>query len=265
MRNQSLKDKDASDNIWHHPFVEKVAANTMPALREEHARLSGETLDTDKPPPPSLQHVYHHEVFNYVGSLCSITQRLETIRSFLEAIPSTPQLDRLGLGRKDYIIYHYEKYLLVMVSVPDIALNLVNSVFNLGFPKHLAREHVLLNNNWVKASGTAEVLKRILASVKDLKSMRHMILHHGEEPVIQGMSPFFPLETAAFQRDPKFRKLAAEHRQFLKRLRRSELQRLSYRMEKERKILMSGVSALFGKLLPVYGLWTGILSLDLKR
>ena len=264
MRKRSLSEPGATDNIWHHPFMQKATANIAPAFREEHARLIGKTGDIKKPPLLSLQQLYHREVFNYAGALCSIPQRLETLRRFLENIPSRPQLDRLGLGRKDYIIYHYEKYILVMVSVPDIALNLVNSVFNLGFPMHQAREHLLLNNNWIKASGTAEVLKRILASVKELKSMRNMILHHGEEPVIEEMSPFFPLETPAFQRDPEIRKLAAEHRQFLKKLQRSELRRLSYRMEKERKILMSEVSALFGKLLPVYDMWTDILSLAAK-
>lgn len=252
------------DDIWRHPFMQKAGPNIMPALREEQARLSGKAGDINKSSMLSLQQLYHREVFSYAGALCNIPLRLETTQRFLDTIPSKPQLDRLGLGRKDYIIYHYEKYILVMVSVPDIALNLVNLVYNLGFPMHQAREHLLLNNNWVKASGTAEVLKRILASVRELKSMRNMIVHHGGEPVIEEMSPFFPLETPAFQRDPEIRKLAAEHRQFLKKLRRSELRRLGYRMEKERKILMTEVSALFGKLLPVNNLWTGILSLDLK-
>lgn len=133
MKKRSLKDKDASDDIWHHPFVQKVATNAIPTLREEYLRLIAKTEDTKTPRTISS---YHREVFNYAGALCNIPHRLQTAQGFLETIPNKSQLDRLGLGRKDYIIYHYEKYIFLMAAAPDVALNLVNSVFNLGFPKH---------------------------------------------------------------------------------------------------------------------------------
>src|SRR5207244_6243240 len=80
-------------------------------------------------------------------------------------------------------------YVVLLQTAYDVALNLCNSVLNLGIARGQVREQTVLTNRWVQNTEIKKALNKIKQMGSRHLQIRHGILHRSEEHTSELQSP----------------------------------------------------------------------------
>ena len=166
-----------SSQIESHNLIKEVSDDLPPIFEKVHQ---------DKDYAPSEIEQYSISVFKWVMRVMGCFETLEHARVYLSNFKTIEQCSKAGIGRRDYINYHYFNYAITVVRIMDVALILANSTFRLGNPEKLCRLEYITENSWVRSTGVDRLLKNLDAIVKPWREPRNHFVHRGEELGISG-------------------------------------------------------------------------------
>ncbi len=166
-----------------HTFFVKILENQ----RLLHNPLSEQAIQAYKsgqtPEPQISQELaYHSAVFHYSSNLVHSLERLEEVPIFLRRFPSSKYFSENGVTLHKWVSYHYSNYVVVYVSLYDIALLLTNSVFMLGINPRYCNEKEVAKHKLVRNTSVKTTLDGLNDTIQKYRDTRHSFVHRGRLP-----------------------------------------------------------------------------------
>jgi hypothetical protein len=235
-----------SSQIEHHQFVEEVVKDITLIFKKSNG---------DKDYILSEFEQYSMSIFKWAMRIRGCFETLEHARAYLSHFRTNKWYKEAGIGRSDYINYHYFNYAVTVVKAVDVALILTDRTFRLGNPERFCRVEAVSENLWVKSAGVNKLLKELDTIVNPWREPRHLFVHRGEtidrEPMhLLEAYDFLMEEDALPIEDMPSR---------AKYLYQSEVSRISEEFKETEKSLFKAISELFAGLLPIYKFWRKLL------
>ena len=127
--------------IWQdletHPFYLAVDKNFIPIVKKINIRNKDfDTLFAERKNAKNIdltpQEYYCYVVFGKLMTFSNIYRTMRQAQIYISEVASPRKHEKYGIHRFDYITYHYAVHTLSYVSILDVVLILVNTVFELG-------------------------------------------------------------------------------------------------------------------------------------
>lgn len=121
--------------------------------------------------------LYKKKTFEKYNTLSSQLEYLTVIPSYFGCKEAMEAMKKLGVAEIDYYKYHFETFLVRIVSILDLCSKLGNQVYELGIKDK--------NCNWVKFTENLSNedctihLINLKESLKDISKDRNIIIHQG--------------------------------------------------------------------------------------
>lgn len=244
-----------------HPFTLSVLENERMIL----TRLNGQAVQAGQPsqkPQLSLtpEMAYHHNVSHYHRSLVGTVERIEQVPIFLRRFPNSRFFVQNRITLHRWINYHYTNYLIMGVSLYDIALLLTNEIFMLGNDPRSCNERTVAKHKLVRATNVKVALDDLGKSVDEYREPRHRFVHRGYAPqmgfldVIEMREFLQETERELLDVKPAMTNLddLLSSPTLRQDLYRHERRRLVAQISEKTDEFVNILLALFGSLLPVY-------------
>jgi hypothetical protein len=126
--------------------------------------------------------IYDIEVFRSAAAVTSTIDRLRQNIKYLENYPGDIGENDSVHTQYDWVQYHYSFFLANFVSIPDLLLITINSIFNLGNPQRNCKRQIILKNAWVKESDIPKKISEVESIVKPYREPRNVLIHRGKMP-----------------------------------------------------------------------------------
>ena len=146
--------------------------------------------------------IYDIEVFRSAAAVASTIERLRQNIIYMEKYPGSTGGDGAADTQYDWIQYHYGFFLANLVSIPDLLLIAINSVFDLGIPHRHCKSYIILKNAWVKETDIPQRIGDLESIVKPYREPRNMLVHRGRMPDLPQTSEVSLLDYLSFYNIP---------------------------------------------------------------
>lgn len=166
-----------------HPFTLSVLKNQgmiLPHLNDYAARVSQSGQEPRLSLPPEM--AYHYNVGHYYTSILGTVERIEQVPIFLRRFPNSRFFVQNKITLYRWINYHYTNYLIMSVSLYDIALLLTNETFMLGNAPRHCNESNVAKHKLVRETNVRIALDNLRKAVDDYREPRHLFVHRGHTP-----------------------------------------------------------------------------------
>ncbi len=138
---------------------------------------------------------YHHNVNHYLRGLIGTIERIEQVPIFLRRFPNSKFFTENNITLHKWVNYHYTNFLIMSVSLYDIALLLTNEIFMLGIEARFCNEKSVAKHKSVKGTSVKTSLDNLAQAVDEYRDPRHLFVHRGRTPSMGFMDE---LETCDF-------------------------------------------------------------------
>ena len=85
-------------------------------------------------------------------AILNATERLEICRTFVRRFPSPRTYQKSGIGHHTWLEYHFGYYIILLVSLADVALILTNEVFGLGNQERNCKSDIIKSNDYIRGT-----------------------------------------------------------------------------------------------------------------
>lgn len=172
-----------------HPLLTEIFNNNKPYLDYATAELLKrveETGEIRNPKNVSLddKQYFHISVFHKVSAIISGVDRLDYAKKYIERFPSPRTYERKGITQYMWIEYHYSFFVITVDSLFDMALILINEIFQLGNSERNCTPNIIKKNSWIKKSAIASSLGKLEKVTSSYRPIRNLYVHRGEVPDI---------------------------------------------------------------------------------
>jgi len=248
-----------SSQIENHNFVKELVNDLIPTTKkvprgaEEVKKYQAELSEFEK---------YSTSVFMWAMRVQGCFATLEHARVFLNYFRTNKRYKEAGIGRSDYINYHYFNYAITVVKIMDIALILTNDTFRLGNPAKLCRLESITENLWVRSTGVDKLLKELNSVVEPWREPRNRFVHRGQTLDISGQrqdSKLLYLLEAYDRFSGLDTSIASVPFHLVKSWYRSVVSEVYKEFDRTEKPLLDATSELLSGLLPIYRFWRKML------
>jgi hypothetical protein len=124
-------------------------------------------------------------VFRRTIALFRTVDVLLDARRMLTVFPSSLSRAPGAISRDRWVDYHYGYFTVSLASLPDIALVLTASVFNLGVaPKHCTVD-VITSHARIKGTPVVTAIRGVAKSVAQAKERRNLHVHRGDHADVE--------------------------------------------------------------------------------
>lgn len=166
-----------------HPFTLSVLEKQETILAHLEERLI-QINQSGKKPQLSLplEMAYHYKVSHYHRSIVGTVERIEQVPIFLRRFPNSRFFTQNKITLYRWLNYHYINYLIMSVSLYDIALLLTNEVFALGNDPRHCNEKTVAKHKAVRATNVSPALASLDKAVDKFREPRHQFVHRGSVP-----------------------------------------------------------------------------------
>lgn len=176
------------ESLASHLLMQDLLENIKPAIDKifEASKKSGSSakfFNKDIQVEFTEKEEYHNNVFKSSMNIYNSLGRISAISVFISTFPSPKRYSKNGIYKKDWVTYHYANFVMAKVSLYDMALLLVNQVFDLGLKPQTCNKETVRENRWIKNS------KDIAYSIDALENAttasrypRNLYLHRGISP-----------------------------------------------------------------------------------
>jgi hypothetical protein len=175
--------KSFSEYLNQSPFIKKLLIATQPIYSRHLKELLRGNIEESFDNYGEEKEKYLKSIMSAVGSLQSYFEDLEKVVLFLKVDKSKiSKLYKDNLEADDYYKYHYDNFIIRVVTSIDVCGKIGNLVFNLQIQERYANWYSFTVHPTVK--DTLPALKLIVFSdfLDDFKSQRHSKVHQGQNP-----------------------------------------------------------------------------------
>ncbi len=177
-------------NIENHPFMLMNFEDIKPLTKDMANKIlkrvnnTGE-IRSDSPIELAPKEFYCTSVFERSLNLINSLERIAFTIDFLKRFPSPKTYEKQGINRFDWLEYHYSYFVITYVSLYEISLILVNSVYRLGIADRFCNNSTIRKNSWVKDTDVDNILKELDNIIQPYRHPRNLHVHRGELPDIK--------------------------------------------------------------------------------
>lgn len=196
--------------------------------------------------------IYDIEVFRSAAAVTSTIDRLQQNIKYLENYPGDICENGSAHTQYDWVQYHYSFFLANFVSIPDLLLITINSIFNLGNPQRNCKHHIILKNAWVKETDIPKKMSEVESIVKPYREPRNVLIHRGRMPDLPQNAENSILHYLSFFNIPLKAKDDFMPSDLLTKAWELELPRIKYSLLSEVGRINEAVKSVFEALLPYY-------------
>jgi len=243
--------------LTSHPLLEALFENVRPLVSESATKLKELAEKTGKirqlhGRPLTEAEFYDTTAFRHAHALLNCVCRLENIRKFIGNFPSPRMYEKRGISRYIWIEYHYSNYVVTLVTLGDLCLVLINTVFRLGNPEKLCKADIIKNNDWVKRAGVSKKLQSLEKIIERHRSIRTLFIHRGKPPELHEI---FGSDVLDYLKLVDFVHLHAEpiiDRRTLNLAYRGEISKICDEMDAEILKVKKAMWPVLDSILPIY-------------
>ncbi|MHA7607880.1 Cthe_2314 family HEPN domain-containing protein [Elizabethkingia meningoseptica] len=173
--------KTLSDHIYDGKFFKLLVNKTSKiVVKKGKIKFQGENSTITEDEKLILK------MFEYLNSLQEVLQDIEKVLLFLEI--DTKKIKKVfpGLqGDEEYYKYHFENYIIRIISLQDIAGKLGNILYNTNINDEKCNGYNFADTLKKLGNKNHSLMSAILERTKDIKKVRHKKLHRGEGEIAQ--------------------------------------------------------------------------------
>ena len=125
---------------------------------------------------------YYYNVFIYLSNLVRTVERMEQVPIYLRRFPNSKYFAEHNITLPTWMSYHYANFVIMNVSLYDIALLLTNEVFVLGNEPRFCNEKTVARHKRVKDTRVKQALDRLAQAVEEYRDPRNLFVHRGHLP-----------------------------------------------------------------------------------
>jgi hypothetical protein len=196
--------------------------------------------------------IYDIAVFKSAAAVTSTIDRLRQNIKYLENYPGDIANNDSVHTQYDWVQYHYSFFLANFVSIPDLLLITINSIFNLGNPQRNCKRHIILKNAWVKETNIPQKMDEVESIVKPYRESRNILIHQGKMPDMPQNSEGSILHYLSFYNIPIKVKNDFMSSDLLTKAWEHELPKIKYFLLSKVGRIDEAVRSMFEALLPYY-------------
>lgn len=141
-----------------------VLHSSIEAIRESHDKAG--KLRSDSTAERTSVEIYDIEVFRSASAVTSAIDRLHQSIAYIDNYPGGINGCEALHTQYDWTQYHYSFFIAIFVSIPDLLLITINSIFKLGNPPRNCKRDIILNNIWIKETDIPKRLRDLESIVK---------------------------------------------------------------------------------------------------
>lgn len=169
--------------LLEHPFTLSVLENDK-IVSEPLSEQASKAHKLGQKPKYSFtpEMAYHFNVGYYSRSLISTLERIEQVPIFLRRFPNSKFFIDNSVTLHKWVNYHYTNFLVMSVSLYDIALLLTNEIFMLGIEARFCNEKSVVKHKLVKETSVKTCLDNLGHAVDEYRDPRHLFVHRGRVP-----------------------------------------------------------------------------------
>jgi len=125
---------------------------------------------------------YHHNVFYYLSSIIHTVERIEQVPIYIRRFPNSKFFAERNITLHKWVNYHYTNFLIMSVSLYDIALLLTNELFMLGIEPRFCNENTVAKHKLVKKTSVKSSLDSLARAINEYRDPRNLFVHRGCPP-----------------------------------------------------------------------------------
>ena len=182
-----------SSSLPAHRFVAEVTDRSKDRLlaATEHVRknLGREAeAQAENRDRMSVSDRYENRVLQRTFGLLNTVRALEDAQRMIRVFPAQVGRGRDAVSRDRWVDYHYGYFTVSLASIPDVAVLLTATVFQLGIaPKHCTA-NIVVSSESIKGTPVVTALRALGRSVQEVKERRNRHVHRGEHAEVDGLS-----------------------------------------------------------------------------
>lgn len=199
-----MKRHGISNALCEHPFMSQALQNAEPLIErgyyeyKDYVKSTGKRLrDFRKDTPHSLLPCerYLMNVFQGTSLITNTVDQMTNCQLFLHRFPSPRTYHKEKIGHCTWIEYHFGYYVILLVSLYDMALILTNTVFCLGNKEQNCKPDIIKSNDHLRGTSTKASLNELDKFVKPYRQVRNLHVHRGHSPDVPEILQSENLET----------------------------------------------------------------------
>ena len=160
--------------------LKPVLDGSLDAIRKGYEQTG--KLRASIPPERTSLEIYDIEVFQSLSAVESAISRLRQGITYVENYPGDIKGHETVHTQYDWSQYHYAFFVSTVVSIPDLLLMLINSVFALGNPERYCKRDIILKNKWIRDTELPGRFKELENVVHPYRESRNRLIHRGRMP-----------------------------------------------------------------------------------
>ena len=253
-----MKRKRVDEVLSKHPFMQRLMKDTKPIVLRcsevyiEYVKRTGKIrmAKPAKPLPPNER--YRVDVFQRAMAILNATERLEICRTFVRRFPSPRTYQKSGIGHHTWLEYHFGYYIILLVSLADVALILTNEVFGLGNQERNCKSDIIKSNDYIRGTKVKTALDALEVLVKPYRRVRNVHVHRGKSPDIPDLLNSEQLDQFMLTSKVALMSKPAKTPEILDLMFSGQAREIVQRMTGELDELQKVLSRLFDSILPTY-------------
>jgi hypothetical protein len=246
-------------DLEKHPFYLSVDKNFIPIVKKINIQNKDiETLFTERKIVKELdftqQEYYCYLVFGKLLSFSNIYRTMRQAQLYISEVSSPKKHEKYGIHKFDYITYHYAVHTLSYVSILDVVLILINTVFEFGLKDEQCKYQLVIGK--IKTNSILEDLDKLRKTVDKYKEPRNQFVHHGKLPdiiKINNSKALYLLQLFKSQ-GKESKKIQKEFGEGIKYMYKNEAENIVSTLKKDTIFIESILSEILNHLLVIYNL-----------
>ncbi len=253
-----MKRKRVDEVLSKHPLMQRLMKDTKPIVLRcsevynEYVKRTGKIRMAKPTKPLTPNERYRVDVFQRAVSILNATERLEICRTFVRRFPSPRTYQKSGIGHHTWLEYHFGYYIILLVSLADVALILTNEVFGLGNQERNCKSYIIKSNDYIRGTKVKTALDALEVLVKPYRRVRNMHVHRGKSPDIPDILNSEQLDQFMLTSKVAVMSKPAKTPEILDLMFSGQAREIVQRMTGELDELQKVLSRLFDSILPTY-------------
>jgi hypothetical protein len=164
-------------------FIRKLCIATHPIYARHLKELSKGNITDSFENYGAEKEKYLKSIMSSVASLQSYFEDLQRAVTFLKVDKSKiSHIYKDELETDDYYKYHYDNFIIRIVTSIDVCGKIGNLLYDLKIPEKYSNWHSFTVHPTIKNTLPAQKLNEFSEFLEDFKSQRHKIVHQGQNP-----------------------------------------------------------------------------------
>jgi hypothetical protein len=259
--------------IWQeletHPFYLAVDKGYIPIVKKINIlNKNFGTMFTERKNVKKInltpQEYYCYLVFGKLMTFSNIYRTMRQAQIYISEVSSPRKHEKYGIHRFDYITYHYAVHTLSYVSIIDVVLILINTVFELGLKDEQCTYKSVSNK--IKSKSILKDLDNLRKTIDKYKPLRNQFVHHGKLPNIidiNNSEVLYLLQLFKSQSKESI-KIRNELSEGIKFMYKAEAESIVNKLKSDTALIEKDVSNLLYHLLPIYNLYNHAYQKDIR-